>query len=109
MYKRALCVAPSTADTLSNYAQLLLDRGGAGAVAGGEGEGEGGEGRARDAAAAAAESMWSSVLRCDCPHSVPDVHRFDCSLCHRPTLSRLLLLRNISLQESSESEVDSQD
>ena len=107
MYKRALCVAPSHADTLSNYAQLLLDRGGGG----GEGEG-GGEGGARDAAAAAAaaaESMWSSVLRCDCPQSVPDVHRFDCSLCHRPTLARLLLLRNISLQESSESEVDAQD
>jgi hypothetical protein len=105
MYKRALCVAPSHADTLSNYAQLLLDRGGGGG--GGEEEG-GGEGT-RDAAAAAAESMWSSVLRCDCPQSVPDVHRFDCSLCHRPTLARLLLLRNISLQESSESEVDAQD
>jgi len=104
MYKRALCVAPSHADTLSNYAQLLLDRGGGG----GEGEQEGGEGT-RNAAAAAAESMWSSVLRCDCPQSVPDVHRFDCSLCHRPTLARLLLLRNISLQESSESEVDAQD
>jgi hypothetical protein len=105
MYKRALCVAPSHADTLSNYAQLLLDRGGAGG--GGKGEVEGGRDAA--AAAAAAESMWSSVLRCDCPHSVPDVHRFDCSLCHRPTLARLLLLRNISLQESSESEVDAQD
>lgn len=84
MYKAALQVKPSDAQTLSNYGQLLLDRN-----------------QSTDA-----QRIWSAILRCSCLHLAPNVHQVDCDLCHRPTLKRLLALRNITLEDSEDSNVD---
>ena len=83
LYTRALAVRPTDADTESDYAQLLLERH-----------------RAREA-----EHAWLRILKCSCAPQVADSHHWSCRLCHRPTIARLLALRNISLggeQEAKE-------
>ena len=58
MYEKALGLDPQHANTVSNYAQLLIDMNNASA-----------------SALADAEQMFLTVLRCSCRPSVPDVHQ----------------------------------